>query len=195
MPRKPSGLPQWKPVAFKLPDHLYDELRRFADLHHTSISDVLREGLQLRMHGTADPEAYNGITPTHEKSYNRYTVSPQTSAAVAAQLRHLATLLEGQEEPDTAPDERHATPVVTMSTKAPEAVQKAPESSSAPAPDYDTTRFVLGDLCSKGHDYRGTGKSLRRLQAGGKSAECVECMRLRKQASRQRRREAQQTHT
>lgn len=36
--------------------------------------------------------------------------------------------------------------------------------------DFDPSKYYLGRLCSRGHDYKNTGKSVRR-----KSGNCVEC--------------------
>ena len=90
MPRQASGLPQWKSTAVKLPADLFDELRRYSDIKGVSLSDVLREGLVLRLHGTMESGASNSITPS------------DTALAVAAQLRRLATVLDGQEQPAEA---------------------------------------------------------------------------------------------
>lgn len=39
--------------------------------------------------------------------------------------------------------------------------------------DFDTTKYYLGSLCSRKHDYKGTGQSLKRIS----SSKCVECDR------------------
>jgi 5-methylcytosine-specific restriction endonuclease McrA len=40
---------------------------------------------------------------------------------------------------------------------------------------FDTAKLVLGSLCKRGHDYEGTGQSLRRF----KNRYCVECDRAK----------------
>jgi 5-methylcytosine-specific restriction endonuclease McrA len=42
-------------------------------------------------------------------------------------------------------------------------------------PDYDEQRFALGRLCKRGHDWMGTGQSLRHVNGRN----CVECVKLR----------------
>ena len=37
-------------------------------------------------------------------------------------------------------------------------------SPHADIPAYDTTKYLLGQLCPRGHDYQGTGLSLRHLR-------------------------------
>lgn len=39
--------------------------------------------------------------------------------------------------------------------------------------DFDETKYFLGRLCKHGHDYKGTGKSLRNKVLNNKA--CVEC--------------------
>jgi hypothetical protein len=55
-------------------------------------------------------------------------------------------------------------------------------------PPYDTSKYMLGELCVHGHDYDSSGQSLR--QRMGKH-ECVECMRTRKRAYKKRQRQAE----
>lgn len=61
-----------------------------------------------------------------------------------------------------------------------------PVGSAAPGlpADFDVTTYALGALCRSGHDYQGSGQSLRRRKGG----ECLECHRSRSQAYRQRKR-------
>ena len=49
-------------------------------------------------------------------------------------------------------------------------------------PDFDRTRYKLGQLCERGHDWHGTGQSLRRIT----KRDCVECGRLTKGQTHQR---------
>jgi hypothetical protein len=62
------------------------------------------------------------------------------------------------------------------------------EGTPPPIPEvplFDTTRHVLGPLCPRGHDYHGTGQTLRRLPRHT----CLECdaeqARARRRARRQ----------
>ena len=45
--------------------------------------------------------------------------------------------------------------------------------------DFDTSKFKLGTLCKRGHEYKGTGRSLRYL-----SSHCIECEKSRKEYHR-----------
>jgi hypothetical protein len=53
----------------------------------------------------------------------------------------------------------------------PSLTAKALVAAIVPGVEYDTTRHYLGQLCSRGHNYQGTGQSLRRRS----SKQCVEC--------------------
>jgi len=66
------------------------------------------------------------------------------------------------------------------------ALDAKPRASVAITPGYDATKYTLGALCKHGHNYEGTGQSLRRLV----DHECLECQRARAQAARQRKRQA-----
>jgi hypothetical protein len=92
MPRPKSGNPPWEAVAMKLPKEMLAELRRFADLRRLTISEVLREGLTLRMQHEGPVQEYNKVgIPTLKSGerriqdegtvpeYNGYTVSPEAS--------------------------------------------------------------------------------------------------------------------
>ena len=56
---------------------------------------------------------------------------------------------------------------------------------SSDIPPFDVTKYALGKLCPRQHDYDGTGRSLLRLS----NRHCLECDREkfheRKQAKRQ----------
>lgn len=42
--------------------------------------------------------------------------------------------------------------------------------------EFDSEKFYLGSLCKRGHDYKGTGKTLRKLPK--RHATCIECRKL-----------------
>jgi len=46
--------------------------------------------------------------------------------------------------------------------------------------DFDAEKSYLGTLCKRGHTYKRTGKSLRKLKKGKKSGCCIECTNLLK---------------
>ena len=64
--------------------------------------------------------------------------------------------------------------------------EQIPESTiPAPVPPYDTSKYRLGKLCPKRHDYHDTGQSLLRKH-NQRCRECEnECKRARRQARHQ----------
>jgi len=61
-----------------------------------------------------------------------------------------------------------------------ESVAIAPQPAQ-PALDYDRTKYVLGRLCPRGHDYQGTGQTLLLLPR----RRCLPCENERKREKRQ----------
>jgi hypothetical protein len=53
------------------------------------------------------------------------------------------------------------------------AALEAPGQADNDVPVFDTSKYRLGKLCPRGHDYGGTGQSLLRLANGG----CLACNR------------------
>jgi hypothetical protein len=51
-------------------------------------------------------------------------------------------------------------------------------------PAFDTTKYGLGKLCPRGHDYHGTGQSLRHLRRHVCLACDAEQARARRKAQR-----------
>jgi hypothetical protein len=56
--------------------------------------------------------------------------------------------------------------------------------SDTNVPAFDTTKYVLGKLCPRGHDYHGTGQSLRHLRRHVCLACDAEQARARRKAQR-----------
>jgi hypothetical protein len=52
-------------------------------------------------------------------------------------------------------------------------------------PPYDETKYALGKLCPRGHDYHGTGQTLRRLPSHVCQACDTEAVRQRRKAQKQ----------
>ena len=59
MPKPASGQPHWEAIAVKLPPELMAEVRRYTDIHGLSLSDLIRQGLEMRLHGEALSSWYN----------------------------------------------------------------------------------------------------------------------------------------
>ena len=235
MPRKPTGQPPLKALAVKLPAPLIAEIRRYADHHRTTISKVLLEGVELRLHGVQSPSQAPGNSPIPAPTLATVTQIAATLTTAADQLRRLCqspTVPEtGQQlstptlsvptgnpayngntplgedtyngntsqtparEPTT---ESAAKESDTTDTDTPAQTPDAPEprratkrgkqrASETNIPAFDTSKFSLGELCVHGHDFHGTGQSLRRLADN----ECLDCKSARTRAYRQRQHQGQ----
>ena len=96
MPRPKSGKPPLVAIAVKLePDEL-ENVRRFTDLHHMSISDLVREGLRMRMQHSG-PIA---ITPSEHgdngNTGNTGNTAMQSETGTSPALEELRALVQVQ---------------------------------------------------------------------------------------------------
>jgi hypothetical protein len=91
MPRKPTGQPPLKALAVKLPAPLIAEIRRYADLQwpRKTISDVIREGLELRLHGVQPPSHAPGNSPIPAPTLATVLQIAATLTTAADQIRSL----------------------------------------------------------------------------------------------------------
>jgi hypothetical protein len=188
MPKPKSGNDPWKAVAVKLPPDLLDEVGRYADLHHTSLSALLREGLALRIHGQQAIEPTSGMTVIPHDTVDVFTRLADTLSTAADELRKACHLPPAQEHNGQA-----ATPPATAQRPAQvrprghtviSAVPGSASGHTADDADYDPAIHSLGKLCPRQHEYRGTGQSVLRLS----NRHCRACDREkfheRKQAKR-----------
>ncbi len=225
MPKPKSGNDPWKAVAVKLPPDLLEEVGRYADLYHTSVSALIREGLELRLHGQQSADHPSGMTVIPSATAALLPHLADTLSAVAAELRkacHLPSeglVYNGHTDTTLAPEEpvadvhprgntvipavagtlRVAETLAVEVDEEPDAGVSVPALTSDSPPsqpgiipghtvddkDYDQTTHLLGKLCPRQHEYRGTGQSVLRIS----NRHCRVCDREkfheRKQAKRQ----------
>jgi hypothetical protein len=77
------------------------------------------------------------------------------------------------------------TPPTGADTRRQPPADTAPTGADTQPPPYDPTRYFLGVLCPRGHDYAGTGQSVRKRS----NHSCQRCDVEQKRARRQRLRE------
>jgi hypothetical protein len=201
MPRRPSGNPPLKALAVKLPAPIIEEIRRYADLHGMSVSEVIREGLDMRLHGPQQTAEYNGNTTLPIATVTMLTRLATTLTGAVEQLRSACTgaVVLDEEEPQSAvelqpyngntvshTDEYNGNTLHKAPGTAPK--QEPPEVSqpSEACPDFDPTRYVLGKLCPEGHEWGTTGQS--RLTINDRV--CPECRNAGKRRKRAEKRQA-----
>jgi hypothetical protein len=143
---------------------MIDEVRRYADLHGMSISEVIREGVDMRLHGTQQPSEYNSNTSLPAPTVTMLTRLTTTLTTAVDQLRSVCAgtiVSEGEER------------------QIPSGPQADTQQSEA-CPHFDRTKYLLGKLCKRGHEWGMTGQSL--LSVHGHT--CKECKAEHKRRKR-----------
>jgi hypothetical protein len=155
-------------VSLRIPRPLYDEAQHLAHMRRTTLTELIVEGLRMRLDTPVDPRdilASQDITVTQEL---REMIAAEVHAALAAQAFSLAT----------AP----AQPAHAMAHDSNAVLQKQAKPTPAPrvkkpSQDFDRDKFHLGSLCNRKHEYGQTGKSLRRNHKNPNQQHCLECVR------------------
>jgi hypothetical protein len=163
----------------------------------TSVSDLVREAL----------EAYLGVrqtprqTPTGAVSTSAPPVADAVADAVSDMRERLAYLEQRVQDladsvrqsstlSATTSDECRTLAEQVSSTERPmlsDTHEALPATlSDIDVPPFDTSKFLLGPLCKKKHDYYGTGHTLRRVKSHG----CPQCDVERTRAQRKAKRDA-----
>ena len=204
---KPTGRPRGRPktkayvtLMARVDVTLADRVKRYAAAHRQPIAVVIRDALLLLMDeypSSADLAAPHRIA-AHEFLSDRYDSSldmllgETDSAELEALLSDthaevIDTFLEGaNSRPDGVSDTTLGdTPRLSDRTAAKTESTPVPASmSDTNVPAFDTTKYVLGKLCPRGHDYHGTGHSLRHLRRHVCLACDTEQARARRKAQR-----------
>jgi hypothetical protein len=196
MPRRPSGKPQWEALAVKLPPQMLEEVRRYADLHRMSISEVIREGLNMRLHGPQQMSEYNSNTALPAVTVTMLTRLTTTLTTATEQLRQVCAggiVSEGEESQSAAKlqpynsntvapiEEYNGNTIYTALDTTPKQAPSEERQSSEGCPPFDATRYVLGKLCPQSHEWGTTGQS--RLTINDRVCpECRNALKRRKRA-------------
>jgi Arc/MetJ-type ribon-helix-helix transcriptional regulator len=164
MPRPASGQPHWKAIAVKLPPGMVEELKTFTGRYYhrqrLTISDVVRKGIPWAMEQLAKEDSATEPMQAQQPA----SLSPDDIRALVDEAVRQA-LASRQDMVVPSHTVISDTPVIPQYDAQPE--QPIP----APAPSYDTSKYILGKLCPRGHDYHGTGQSLLRRANQG----CLAC--------------------
>ena len=180
--RKPkSTAPSWS----RVPQDLADQAKQYAGRKQQTMSDVLRDGLLLLLdqgqaplfvydrkeakpammsdakEGSAailsdrkDATTWNASTPQREPSA-LHAVTPRRApvAKVSDTKRDRAVI---------ASDIKADRPPMVSDTKEGQIASPPAILSDTNIPAFDASKYSLGRLCPRGHDYHGTGQSLLR---------------------------------
>jgi hypothetical protein len=199
MPRRPSGKPQWEALAVKLPPQMIEEVRRYADLHCMSMSEVIREGLDMRLHGRQQMSEYNGNTVLPAATVAMLARLTTTLTTATEQLRQVcagARVAEGEEEAQSAAklqsynsntvspiEEYNGNTLYTVPDTAPKQEPSGESQPSEACPPFDTAKYVLGRLCPQRHEWGTTGQS-RLTMKDRVCPECRNALKRRKRAEK-----------
>jgi len=214
MPRKTTGRPVGRPpgsgqlgeegtghkrLTVRLPTELYDALEALAEHEHYTreapeLARTVRTALE---HYLACPHRRQTRSVPHASlAHNGQT---ENSLETLESNTRQTTILQGplgenRGQTEIAPEPERTTEGPRDKRRQTEKVPTIAEDNNGQTEiqPYDTSKYVLGEICVRGHDYHGTGQSLR--QRVGKH-ECVECMRVRKRAYKERRRQPKRPAT
>jgi hypothetical protein len=193
-----------KPVmlSLRVPRELNDRLERYASEHRQKVSELVRDAIEMRLEVEADPRSRRARSTTDdpELEIDGASILRDMQATLArhdTQMHAIMQAIERQTTPagNGASDSHTAMPASDVAVSYQEASytevvtltdEQIPESTiPATVPPFDTTRYRLGKLCPHGHDYHGTGLSLRRNNKAGGCLGCdAEQARVRRKAKR-----------
>src|SRR4029450_13809083 len=184
---QPTGRPRGRPktkesvtLRARVDVTLADRVKRYAAAHRQPLAVVMRDALLLLMDeypSSADLAAPHRIA-AHEFLSDRYDSSldmllGETDSAVLetflsdTNAEVIETILAGaNRRPEVVSDTTSGdTPRLSDRTAAQTESTPGPaRMSDTNVPAFDTTKYVLGELGPRGHDYHGTGHSLGHLR-------------------------------
>ena len=188
-------------LSFKVPPELKAHLQAYAKQRRQSTSELIREGVEWRI-GEGDPlNMRYGTVASGETAYEENTGNTKgvevgveflhgMLSALVDEVRQLRGSVQALEQRPGEPGSMHApsvtgnTDLVSVDGDIPVASMEAQMRGAVPP--YDTSKYRLGRLCPRGHDYHGIGQSLRKNNKSGSCRACdVEQKRERRQAKRQ----------
>jgi hypothetical protein len=176
-------------VSLRIPRPVYEQAQKYVSLHRTTMTEVLLDGLRLRLETPADPR---DIILSDDNTVMQ-ELQDMIRTAVQAEIGKLNTFMGSAFDalkPAPAPEASGAPmPALphdgnTVLQEMGEAEQLHSPTPAAPAdskdgqtaiPPYDETKYKLGELCPQKHDWGNTGQSLRRLVY----RDCLLCKRER----------------
>jgi hypothetical protein len=181
-------------VIARIPQDLVDAVKRYAGVHRCSVSELIREGLEMRLDAdvpgrSADSRRDSGGEVLHEVLHTLHTLSPMLRAAVQGTVRETVTEVlhevlsrstRVQQAPEKVLQGHTSEPQGRATTRRGITEVLSQDTADAPVSQhgagFDTTRFLVGELCPEKHAYLGTGQSLRYLRG---DHDCVTCRRER----------------
>lgn len=162
-------------VSLRVPKAFYERAQQYASQRRLTLTELLLDGLQMRLETPTDPRE---VFLSDESNTVIQQLQEMVTATVQTELAKLLNMALPLPAHDIQPTNNDI-----LYDNGNTVLQE-----SSPQPAFDATKYRLGSLCPQGHDYHGTGQSLRRRTKG----DCVACERLGTKQRRQRERKAQQ---
>jgi hypothetical protein len=193
---------QYAPLVARVPQALVDAVKRYASLHRCTVSELIREGLEMRLEAGEVPGRVAPARHTPDAEVIHEVIQKvilDVLPLLTVQLPDLIRLIAAEVIPEVIHHQALATrgntkvihEVIQGHTTTPEQTLKGHtkviHSQDASALDYDPAKFSLGKLCPRGHDYQGTGHSLLRKH----NQSCPQCLNALKREQRARRKAAE----
>jgi hypothetical protein len=189
-------------ISLRVPRDLEKQLKGYARIHRQSVTEVVLEGIRMRLETPADPRDMI----LSDDNTVRHALQEMIRAQVQAEIGKLHTFMGSAFDalklapaaeviPLPGYEVQSSNTVATENVPAPEAsAESVPElshdsntvvqesASQTEIPPYDETKYMLGKLCKEGHAWGTTGQSLLSLR----SQSCKECKNESKRRNRQK---------
>jgi hypothetical protein len=176
MPR--NDLKAYTSVIARIPHDLADQVKQYASVHRCSVSELIREGLEMRLDAhvpgrSSDLRRAAGEEGMTEVLQVLGTLSPMLRAAVRETITEVLQGHTSLPQPHAPITERGNTSVIPLEIPVSPPARKGitrvvhqgipPETADAPVSPhgagFDPTRFVVGELCPQGHRYQDSAAS------------------------------------
>ena len=154
-------------ISLRIPRTLYEQAQQHAQRRRTTLTELVIEGLCWRLETPTDPRdvvASRDITVMQD-------LEQMIDARVYAVLEACGLLAHA---PATTP------PVIFPQTPEVGPVKNGNAVMQEQLPTYDISKYYLGKLCPRQHDFQGTGQSLLYRR----NRRCLQCDREAAQARR-----------
>lgn len=152
-----------------------------ADTVTDTITATLQQALPALVRALLHEQHAGSVTAPVTDTVADTSTSPGDDPRAETAPAHVAvTVTDTVTDIDSAP---------TVKRKAPSRQRSVTDTvtvTDPPLEPFDTTKYRLGTLCPRSHDYHGTGQSLRKNNKAGGCLACdAEKARMRRQAKRQ----------
>ena len=170
-------------VSLRIPRDLYEQAERYRRMRSLTLTELLLDGLRLRLETPADP---SDIILSDDNTVMQ-ELQEMIQTAVQAEIGKLRDFMGPHVSIPglIATPEAPAEPVPELSHDDNTVLQESVRQTIIPP--YDETKYVLGKLCPQRHEWGTTGQSL--LSIHGHT--CKECKNEYKRRKRAEKRQGQ----